>query len=511
MRRTVVGSSTILLAILLFASPSLAAPGAAPPPGGAVVAPAPAAITPAPTITAITAGDFHTCALTAAGGVVCWGGNYSGELGNGSTGFSPVPVPVTGLSAGVEAIVAGPNHTCALLRGGGVSCWGQNGYGQLGNGTRTGSSVPVSVQGLPTGVTAIAASGWHTCARTGDGSVLCWGSNFVGQTGNGVEWSSLVPVDVKGRTGGFTAVKRGNHSCALTSAGGATCWGYNNLGQLGNGVTNTSHSTSFVPVDVVGLSRDVSAISVGGSHACALTQGRVVCWGYNLHGELGNRTRVNSNVPVDVSGLATRVTTVVAGGGHTCALTGSAGVRCWGANYSGQLGNGGRANVPAAVAVAGLASGIAAIAAGHSHTCALTSRGQVRCWGGNSSGQLGDGTTVGRRVPVDVRFLSYPTIGLRSSIPAGTIDQGTTVTFNATVRPLAPAGSRPVVRFAVFRWEDGAWRTAAWRDVTVDAAGNASLRWGFVTAGQRAVRAKVLPSATFAGHPWTAPIKYAVP
>ena len=509
MRRAAIGSSTIMLAILLSGSPSPAAASAAPQPGGASVAPA--TPTPPPTITAITAGLTHICALTSAGGVVCWGGNYSGELGNGSTGFSPVPVAVTGLSAGVEAIAAGANHTCALLRGGGVTCWGQNMFGQLGHGTTTGSSVPVVVPGLPAGATAIAASGWHTCARASGGSVLCWGANFVGETGGRWEGRSLVPVDVTGRIGGFTAVSRGNHSCALTSGGGATCWGYNNVGQLGNGITNTSHSTSLAPVEVVGLGRGVSAISTGGNHTCAITDGRVVCWGYNLHGELGDRTRVNSTVPVEVSGLATGVSAVAAGGGHTCALTGSAGVRCWGANYSGQLGNGGRANSQAAGAVSGLASGIAAIAAGRDHACALTGRGQVRCWGENSSGQLGDGTTVGRRVPVDVRFLSYPTIALRPSVPAGTIDRGTTVTFSATVRPPAAADSRPTVRFAVFRWEDGAWRTAAWRDVTVDAAGTATLRWGFVTAGQRAVRAKVLPSATFAGSPWTPPLRYTVP
>jgi alpha-tubulin suppressor-like RCC1 family protein len=510
MRRAVVGSSTILLAILLSASPSPAVSRvAAPPTVGTSVAPA--TITPPPTITAIAAGAWHTCALTAGGGVVCWGGNYFGELGNGSTGFSPVPVAVTGLSAGATAIAAGSHHTCALLRGDGVTCWGQNTYGQLGSGTTTGSGVPVPVQGVPSGVTAIAASGDHTCARTSGGSALCWGANYVGQTGNGVEWRSLVPVDVTGRTGGFTADSGNNHTCALASGGGATCWGYNNVGQLGNGITNTSHSASFVPVEVVGLGRGVSAISTGANHTCAITDGRVVCWGYNLHGELGNRTRVNSNAPVDVSGLATGVSAAAAGSGHTCAVTSSGGVRCWGANYSGQLGNGGRTNSPAAVAVSGLASGIEAIASGSDHTCALASRGRVRCWGQNAYGQLGDGTTVGRRVPVDVRFLVFPTIGLRSSSPVGTIDQGTTVTFDATVRPLAPAGSRPVVRFAVFRWEAGAWRTAATRDVMVGATGNASLRWGFVTAGQRAVRAKVLSNATFAGSPWTPPLRYTVP
>ncbi len=507
MRRMLVGSSAILLAILMSASPSLGASDPAPPPGGASVAPA--TVPPPPAITAIAAGAVHTCALTAEGGVLCWGGNYFGQLGNGSTAFSPVPVVAAGLSAGVTAIVAGDNHTCALSRGGRVTCWGQNYYGQLGNGTTIGSSVPVEVPGVPAGATALAASGFHTCARASGGSVLCWGDNFVGQAGNGVASRSLVPVDVTGRTGGLTAVSGNNHTCALTTAGGVACWGYGSLGQLGDGLT--SRSARFVPVGVTGLGSGVAAISTGSNHSCALTLGRVVCWGHNLHGELGNRTRVDSIVPVDVSGLAAGVSAVSAGGAHTCALTGSSGVMCWGANYSGQLGNGARANSPTAVVVSGLASGIAATAAGRNHTCALTGRGRVKCWGDNLSGQLGDGTTVMRRVPVDVRFAIYPTIGLLSSTPAGTIDLGTTVSFSATVRPLAPAGSRPTVRFAIFRWDAGAWRTAAWRDVTVDATGSATLRWGFVTAGQRAVRAKVLPSATFAGSPWTPPIRYTVP
>lgn len=507
MPRILFGFAAALVAAVLATSTTVATPGATGAPGPAAPATTPP---PSPAITAITAGIAHTCALTAEGGVVCWGANWWGQLGDGSTGFRPVPVAVTGLSAGVEAIAAGDNHTCALMRGGRVTCWGLNTYGQLGNGTATGSSVPVAVAGLPAGVTAIAANGWHTCARTSGGSVLCWGANYAGQTDAG--WHrSLVPVDVTGLVGGFTAASGRNHTCALTAAGGATCWGYNNVGQLGNGITDTAHKTGFAPVAVVGLSRGVSAISAGDSHTCAITEGGLVCWGYNLHGELGNRTRVNSNLPVEVSGPLAGTRAIAAGDSHTCALTSSGGVACWGGNYVGQLGNGARVNSPAAVAVSGLASGIVAIAAGSSHTCALTARGRVRCWGANDYGQIGDGTTVGRRVPVDIRFMIYPSIRLASSIPAGTIDQGTTVTFSAAVRPLAPAGSRPVVRFAVFRWEAGAWRTAAWRDVTVDATGTATLQWGFVTAGQRAMRAKVLANASFVASPWTPPLRYTVP
>jgi len=505
MPRILFGSAAALVAALLATSTAVATPGATRAPGP----PAPDTVPPpSPVITAITAGAAHTCALTAEGGVVCWGSNYFGELGDGSTGFSPVPVAVSGLASGTVAIAAGEYHTCALVRGGRVNCWGQNSSGQLGNGTMAGSSVPVAVSGLPAGVTAIAASGWHTCARTSGGSVLCWGSDYA--RGTETEWrSSLVPVDVTGLVGGFTTASGGNHACAVTAPGGATCWGFNKWGQLGNGVTDTVHRASS-PVAVVGLARGVTAISAGIGHTCAIAEGGVVCWGYNVHGELGDRTRVNSNVPVQVVGLGRPVSAISAGSGHTCALASGGGVSCWGGNWSGQLGNGGRANSPAAVAVSGLASGIVAVAAGRDHTCGLTARGRVRCWGANYAGQLGDGTTVGRRDPVAIRFLVYPSIRLGSSIPAGTIDQGTTVTFSATVRPLAPAGGRPVVRFAVFRWEDGAWRTAAWRDVTVDETGTATLQWGFVTAGQRAVRARVLASASFVTSPSTPPLRYTV-
>ena len=395
MRGATVRSLVFLTAILLSAVTVLAAP--APAAAGPVTAPAPVL-----TIAAIAAGADHTCALTKGGGVVCWGNSTFRQLGNGTTTPSSVPVAVSGLMAGVTAIAAGGNHTCALSNRGGVTCWGQNTDGQLGNGTTTQSNVPVAVSGLSAGVTAIAASGRFACAMTGERVVKCWGDNYVGQTGNGVASRSLVPVDVTGRIGGMTAHSGNNHTCAVTDVDGVECWGYNYVGQLGNGTT--SKDATFVPVDVSGLQGRVSAISTGTTHTCALTAGRVACWGYNLHGELGNRTRVNSDVPVAVAGLSGGVAAIAAGSGHTCTLASSGGVRCWGANYSDQLGNGTRANSTSAVPVSGLASGVAAIAAGRDHTCAVTSFGGVKCWGANHAGQLGNGTTTSSRVPVDVDF-----------------------------------------------------------------------------------------------------------
>jgi hypothetical protein len=184
-------------------------------------------------------------------------------------------------------------------------------------------------------------------------------------------------------------------------------------------------------------------------------------------------------------------------------------VKCWGFNYAGQLGDGTTTSRNVPVDVPGLGSGVAAIAAGAGHTCALRGSGGVRCWGDNESGQLGDGTLISRAVPVDVELGANPRIVLRSSKPAGTIARGTTVTFTATVRPGGTYLQR-TVRFVVYRRDGGAWRVAASRDVATDANGRATLRWGFATAGQRYLVAQVLPFAPYAGSAWTSPVRYTV-
>jgi alpha-tubulin suppressor-like RCC1 family protein len=354
------------------------------------------------TATSIAAGQLHSCALMSGGAVKCWGWNDFGQLGNGTTTSSSVPVDVSGLSSGVTAITAGELHSCALTTGGAVKCWGSNSYGQLGNGTTTNSAVPLDVSGLSSGVTAISAGGNHTCALTSVGGAKCWGGNHVGQLGNGTSISSFTPVDVSGLSSGVTAIAAGSlHSCALTSGGAVKCWGENLWGQLGNG-TNTP---SAVPVDVSGLSSGVTAIGVGRYHSCAvISTGALKCWGYNFYGQLGNGTTTNSAVPVDVSGLSSGVTAIAGGEGHSCAVTSGGGVKCWGLNFVGQLGNGTTSSSLTPVDVSGLSSGVTAIDAGLFHSCALTVGGAVKCWGYNEEGQLGNGTTTTSSTPVDVVF-----------------------------------------------------------------------------------------------------------
>ena len=361
------------------------------------------AIAAVPIIDTEPAGLGHTCALTSAGGVKCWGYNYNGQLGDGTTTDSSTPVDVSGLTSGVTVIAAGDYHACALTSAGGVKCWGDNSEGQLGDGTTTVRSTPVDVSGL-TGVTAIAAGFERTCAVTAVGGVQCWGDNTAGQLGDGMATDSSTPVDVSGLTSGMTAVATGDtHSCALTSAGGIKCWGDNFYGDLGNGTTVNSST----PVDVSGLTSGATAIAVGFVHSCAVTAGGgVQCWGYNYNGQLGDGAATNSSTPVDVSGLTSGATAIATGFNHSCAVTAGGGVQCWGSNNLGQLGDGTTTSSSTPVDVYGLTSGVTSIAAGEDHTCALTSAGGVKCWGSNYIGQLGDGTTANRLTPVDVSGLT---------------------------------------------------------------------------------------------------------
>src|SRR3990170_1152550 len=229
-------ATTIVVGLLVAACASAASPVPVTPPLPATT-PLPTSSSPpvSPAITAIAAGRDHTCALTSDGGVKCWGSNGSGQLGNGTTTDSSNQVDVSGLASGIAAIAAGAFHTCALESGGGGKCWGANESAQLGNGTNTDSSVPVDVSGLATGVSAIAAGGLHTCALTSGGGVTCWGSIWYDQLGNVSTTATNIPVDVSGLASGVTAIAAGGwHTCAPYSSGGVACWGDNWYGQLGN-------------------------------------------------------------------------------------------------------------------------------------------------------------------------------------------------------------------------------------------------------------------------------------
>ncbi len=194
----------------------------------------------------------------------------------------------------------------------------------------------------------------------------------------------------------------------MTTGGGAFCWGWNSYGQLGDGTT-TNRST---PVPVTGLSSGVVSLAAGSGHTCAVTTGGAArCWGWNSYGQLGDGTTTNRSTPVPVTGLPSGVASLAAGSGHTCAVTTGGAAKCWGWNSYGQLGDGTTTNRSTPVPVTGLPPEVASLAAGSGHTCAVTTGGTAKCWGYNFNGQLGDRTTTNRSTPV-------PVTGLPSGWPA---------------------------------------------------------------------------------------------
>ena len=283
--------------------------------------------------TGIAAGGDHSCALVTLGTVDCWGDDSHGQLGDGQLADSVTSaVGVTGLT-GATAVVSGWGHSCALLPGGTVSCWGANGNGQLGDGTTTDASTPVTVDGL-TGAKSLAAGWGHTCALLTGGTVDCWGYNLDGALGNGTLVTSSTPVPVTGLTGATALAAGADHTCAVLAGGAVDCWGSNFSGELGDGTTTDSST----PVPVKGLT-GVKALVAGDYHTCALLAGGTVdCWGYNMFGQLGDGTTTDSSTPVAV-GRITGATAVSAGTSHTCVVTGAGSVDCWGANAAGQLGD----------------------------------------------------------------------------------------------------------------------------------------------------------------------------
>jgi len=388
--------------------------------------------------TAVSAGADYSCVLTA-NGAQCSGNNGEGEFGDGTLISRSAPAVVPG-TLPVSAISAGGTHTCALTTSAGLKCWGFNGSGELGNNTTTSSAVPVDVSGLTSGAAAVSAGESHTCGLTTTGGAKCWGFNAFGQLGDNSTTSRKIPVDVSGLTSGVAKVSAGgNHSCAVTTTGGAKCWGFNAFGELGDN-TNTNRK---IPVNVFGLTSGVAAISAGGTHTCALTTtGGVKCWGDNAAGELGNGSNINSKIPVDVTGLTSGVAAVSAGTDHTCALTTTGGVKCWGSDVSGELGDGTNTDSNVPVDVSGLSSGVTAVSAGTDHTCALAALGALKCWGSNASGQLGDGTITDSNVPVDTLGFTVTRISLR--LGKSTVSQGNLLKFVMVAKtgtPPKPAGT----------------------------------------------------------------------
>ncbi|MCL2823431.1 MAG: hypothetical protein FWD57_05510 [Polyangiaceae bacterium] len=354
----------------------------------------------------LAGGSSFTCGITQDGSYVyCWGRNDYGQLGDGTTAPNKSPRRVTNLPVGITAISVATHHACAITSAGQLWCWGNNAEGRLGIGSYPSYSTAAMEVTTLSDVKSVSAGGRGTCALVGTNrQAYCWGYNSYGRVGDGSNGNNrITPSAVTGSVTNFSSISTGDdHTCALTSSSQLFCWGFNSYGQIGNGDsgwTSTVNKYSPQPVQASAGNQTyyASAVSVGRTQTCAITtSGGAVCWGYALGGVLGNGNTSGNVVrpPASaITGLASNVSAIHTGYEHTCARVGT-GVRCWGANGSGQLGTGTPSASPLATPqqVSGYGtSGVDELFRFyHAHTCIRTSTNQLRCWGNNDNGQLGN-------------------------------------------------------------------------------------------------------------------------
>lgn len=378
------------------------------------------------------AGALASFAIGQSSDVWGWGPNNNNQLGNNAFNSSSVPIKVSsfGTLAGktVTAIASAEYHAMAIDSTGQLHVWGFNGFGQLGNNTTsTFAPVPIVVSSFGSlagkTVTAIACGYTHSAALDSTGQVHTWGANSTGMLGNNTLTESLVPINVSsyGSLVGKTVVEvvcGYTHTMALDSTGQIHAWGYNQYGAFGN------NTTTYSTVPVIGGSSygslvgcTVVAIAAGWHHTVALdSTGSVHCWGYNATGQVGNNTTTNQLVPLKASAYGSlpgkAVASIGTGSIYTLVTDASGQVHAWGCNGAGQIGNNTStfANVLVPVLVSAFGSlvgvAVASVTGGEVHSLAITAAGQVHAWGTNDSGQVGDGTTTNRMVPVVVGTLA---------------------------------------------------------------------------------------------------------
>lgn len=344
--------------------------------------------------TAMTTGQRHSCGAAANGHLYCWGWNHYGQLGDGSEDSRQVPTPVSGF-VDAAGMTAGQGQTCAWNDLGEAYCWGYG--GTLGAGSWTNSPIPVPVSGSHE-FSALRAGPYHVCGITGTGELLCWGNGYDGQLGTGGLQNHLEPEPVPGLPKAADVGPGYRHTCALTSSGELFCWGEEGWGQLGNG--DVSYRTQPTPVE--GGPGTFSRITTGLEHSCGLGDtGQAWCWGYGSAGQLGDGTYDDTSLPVQV-GTAMTFQEISAGGFHTCSITPAGEGHCWGGNYYGQLGNGSAGSTSTTPVPVSGGHSFRNLRTGIYHNCGVTDSGDVLCWGRNNFGQLGDGSTIDRDVPVPI-------------------------------------------------------------------------------------------------------------
>jgi alpha-tubulin suppressor-like RCC1 family protein len=347
----------------------------------------------------IDTGERHVCGLTTSGDVYCWGDNETGTLGINSTTDSLIPAKIDGFSSFID-ITTGDYHSCGIKNNGIAYCWGWNGYGQLGNGTTEDSLVPVALSLLEGehSFIMLSAGSSHTCGLTTDGEIYCWGWNYSGQLGDETTTNRHVPTLVTSNNsqwGNVIHISAGDlHTCAVTYYGAAFCWGSNGFGRLGIGSTLEKQIPTLVDGNL-----DFALISAGSYHTCGITiSGSAYCWGNNSDGRLGDDTINDKFVPTPVDGEF-NFAHITTANYHTCGVTTDKNAYCWGDNSDGRLGDGTTTQHHTPWAISGENSFQKVYAGGNGYSCAMTTTGDVLCWGSNSFGQLGIDSTTDTHLP----------------------------------------------------------------------------------------------------------------
>ncbi len=373
------------------------------------------------TVTSISVSDVHTCAIASDNLAYCWGSNANGQVGDNSTTQRLVPVAVNtaGALSGktITSLSAGRQHTCAVASDNKAYCWGSGADGRRGTTSVSDSLTAVAVDTsgvLSTPLLAQVTAGNASSCVLGQGSIYCWGNSVKGQRGNGLEYGGLVPttVNMTGVLSGKTILSissGGSHTCAIASDNLAYCWGKNDDGQLGN--NSTTYSGMPVAVNTAGVlsGKTISSITTGAAHTCVIASDNLAyCWGQGDNGRLGNNSFADTSVPVAVNTAGVlsgkTISSITTGTSHTCVVASDGNGYCWGYNGTGQLGDNSttQSSVPVAVNTAGVLSGksLTSIVGGYGHTCAIASDNQSYCWGPNLNGELGDNSTTQSLVPV---------------------------------------------------------------------------------------------------------------
>jgi len=337
----------------------------------------------------IAAGESHSCAITEGQTIRCWGNNGAGQLGDGTTTSSDEPITVSSIEY-VLGVTANRGHTCAWTSARVAYCWGIDFVETVRQAKLVTSTLPVEIEHL-SGVVQVTAGYEHVCALLQHGEVRCWGANSVGQLGNGSIEPSAEAVSVRTSESAVFIDAGVSHTCAALIGGRVECWGSDSQGRKQGGLDSTR------PTSVVGVS-DAIAVSAGRNFSCALTaSGQVVCWGSNIGGMLGRSGAGMRAGPGYVENLI-QVNEVDSGMFHTCAKLKSGKVACWGEPIpAGSLEGGTRY----AHVIEGI-DGAVDIAAGAGHSCAQIESGVVKCWGYNNAGQLGDGSMNDSSAAVEV-------------------------------------------------------------------------------------------------------------